>query len=162
MTILVLAFCFTSALAQAPIFSRRPVLDQAPAWPENYQLILSVFDKDKLLHEISVLVASLEFRADSFDPTLTFQGTLVPAENGSFVLRYAVTAEIAVPTEPGTVPIGAPPVPAGRNVPVQFKTQTAQSTVRVRPGQPIEILKTGDRIYRIFLTRHAAPADGAR
>jgi hypothetical protein len=103
--------------------------------PENYILSLAVSEKDKPMSEISFVVATLDFNMNPLD--LTFVGTIVPQEDGAFLIRYNIGTSIAVGV--------------GNNT--QFKSISMSAAARLRPGDSVQIYKSDERSYRLSLTR---------
>jgi hypothetical protein len=157
MKTLIIALCLTSAIvfAQTPTRPTR-ALPQAASetgdvLPENYLLKLTVNDKDQQITELSVVIATTQFKADTFDPTMTITGALTPEEDGSILVRYALGTEIAVPSQTATMPS-----PSGQPVTtvssIQYKTGSVQASVRLRLGEPVQILKSGTRSYQLTVS----------
>ncbi len=125
----------------------------AAPFDANYLVTLSATENDKPLSEMVIATARPEFKADSFEPTLSFSGTLVPLEDGTVLVSYHLTAEIAV-----TVAIHQAATPsnensAAKNTAIQYKSQTAQAQVRLRLGEPLNVLRTGARTYRLTVSK---------
>ena len=166
MKTLIITLCLIStvAFAQIPTLPRR-VPPQAPqganetsdALPENYVLKLIVSDKDQQITELSVVVATAMFRADTFDPTMTLAGTLAPEDNGSILVRYTLGTEIAVPTQTLTTPSAAGQAVTTASS-IQYKSGSVQASVRLHVGEPIQILKSGTRSYQLTVSRLAESA----
>ena len=96
----------------------------------NYVLTLSTADKKG--PDFSVLVAAQSFSVYNAQPGVTFNAQLVPQENGTFLLYYDLTQT------GGTV---------------------TKSTVILRPGEPVQLLKNGDSICNARLDHYnSAPA----
>ena len=101
-----------------------PDLSNNPPLDASYVLALSSADK-KGEPEFCVLVAAQNLSV--FDePRLTFNAEIFPQENGSFLLYYTL---------------------------VQSGT-TTKTTVILRPGEPVQILKNGDQLYNLRLDRY--------
>ena len=108
------------AAAQAPI--PRSTEKPAVSYPQsnlpldgNYVLTLSTADKKG--PDFSILVAAQSFSVYNAQPGVTFNAQLVPQENGGFLLYYDLTQT------GGTV---------------------TKSTVILHPGEPVQLLKSGD------------------
>ena len=146
------AFC-TLAAAQQPgmplqIPRRPPVPGSAEpvALAENYILSLTISDKEQVVTEMALVVATADFAISFPDPKsvmTNFTGTLTQEENGSVLIRYTIASEI--------------PVSVGQNQ-VQFKSTSMQASVRLRPGEPVQILKADTRSCRLSIERLVAPA----
>jgi hypothetical protein len=141
-----LVFCVLSAvvLAQAPspgVPNRVRMANSdvnaasVQTLPENYILSLADSEKDKQVSEISFVVATLDFNMSPLD--LTFVGTIIPQEDGAFLIRYNIGTSIAVGV--------------GNNT--QFKNMSMSAAARLRPGDSVQIYKSDERSYRLSLTR---------
>ncbi len=147
--ILVLCALCTVATAQQSLSPVRPRVqpgstESAPL-AENFIVSLTISDKEQVVTEMALVVATADFAISFPDVKLVmthFTGTLVPEESGSVLIRYTIASEI--------------PVPAGQNQ-VQYKTTSMQASVRLRPGEPIQILKSDTRSCRLSVERLAAP-----
>lgn len=136
----------TFAVAQTPEPPRpvilRPV-SQIPnetgdPLPQNYFLRLIVNDKDQQIEELSLVFSSTEMNAKNSD--LTFRGTFAPEENGTMLVRFRLIAGARIAgTNGSTERIEA--------------TGEAQTSVRVRIGEPIEIMRNGTKTYRLIIAR---------
>ncbi|MHA3772436.1 hypothetical protein ACXR0O_12955 [Verrucomicrobiota bacterium sgz303538] len=135
-----------------------PVEQQGQVLSDNYLLMLSVADAEKPVSDLSIVVATPEFRIDAAQPAITFSGSLTPQEDGSVLVRYTVGSEIAVTTqtETGQLPGAGAPV---QNTSVQYKTSAAQASVKLRLDQPLQILKSGSRTFRLTVSRLAAGSE---
>jgi len=158
---LIVALCFLSTLAfgQNPqpvrimprpctnpgVSSAGSVDAAAKVLPENYLLKLVVTEKDQQIGELSLVVATEAF-ASNADPQLGFAGTLTMEEDGTFVVRYALSTWIEVTNGPVT----------------QGHNGSANTTVRLRNGEPLEILKTDKRTYQLTVSRLADSAKKAK
>jgi len=166
-SLLILAALTSAALAQQPqaVPVRRINLqNQSPqlseAFADNYLVTLSVTENEKALTEVVIATARPEFKADSFDPTLVFSGSLAPLEDGTVLVSYQLAAEIAVPvTTQQSLPASGEPG-AVKTTSIQYKTQSAQSQVRLKLGEPLNVLRTGQRTYRLTVSK--LPAGGAK
>jgi hypothetical protein len=163
MKALLLGFCLLSsiALAQVPVrqIPQNGPPSQGDALPENYVLKLVVHDKGQQITELSVVIASNQVRADTLDPTMTISGTLSPENDGAILFRYQLGIEVAVPTQIASSP-GISDRPVVVNQSIQYKSSSVQASVRLRPGEPVEILKSGTRTYRLTISRLAEGAKG--
>ena len=129
----------------------QPGNDSAKPLPENYQLTLNVTEKDKPATELSMIIATADFKAETAEPSMTFTGTLTPEESGAIIVRYGLGVQVAVNSEPSPVPspgfVGPPRVGA-----TQFKNIAAQASVRVRLGEPLNILNTANRVFTLTVS----------
>lgn len=160
MKLFILALCSSSALcfAQAPrvqpIQPGRPFAPQnfpevSQPLPENYVLTLSFNNKDQQANELVLVVASADFAADMVDPTVSFSGTLALEESGSVLLRYTLGTEVPVPGQTFPTPTPGGPPSAFQ----QIRTSSAKASVRLKIGEPLVILKSGTRQYRLMVSR---------
>lgn len=148
-TLLALCTLCTVAAAQQPLQPPRrvvlPGFAEAAALAENYIVSLTISDKEQVVTEMALVVATAEFAISFPDvkSVLTnFTGTLIPEESGSVLVRYTIASEI--------------PVSVGQNQ-IQYKTTSMQASVRLRPGEPVQILKSDTRSCRLSVERLAAP-----
>ena len=98
------------------------------------------------------MVATSQFKADALDPTMTIVGTLAPEEGGTMLVRYQMGTEIAVPTQTLTAP-SASGQPVTTASSIQYKSSSVQASVRLRIGEPVQILKSGTRSYQLTVSR---------
>jgi hypothetical protein len=159
---LILTLCLISTFAAAQVPARRvPVAEPPPiqgdTLPENYVLKLVVHDKEQQITELSVVVASSQVRADALDPVMTISGTLVVLEDGVLLFRYALGTEVAVPTQI-TAASSSSDRPVVTNQSIQYKSSSVQASVRLRLGEPVQILKSGTRTYQLTVSRLADSA----
>ncbi len=134
----------------------RPVMESEPGkpLPENYALTLAVKDKDHPVTDLSLVVADKDFKATTIEPyQINFNGTVVPDDKDGFVVRYKLSATIAVANEPGAVTPGTPTF--------SYRNADAENTVRLKLDEPLQIVKMGDRTYQLTISRPpAAPEKG--
>src|SRR5690349_6511395 len=97
-----------------------PTPDSAQALPENYELSLSIADKDAKPTEVSVVVASSKFNVSPGQPSLRFSGDLKIEDSGIMVVAYQLEWEI--PVDMG-----------GRGL--QFKPASVHGSVRLKLGE---------------------------
>ena len=86
-----------------------------PPLDGNYVLTLSTADKKG--PDFSVLVAAQTFSVYNTTPGVNFGAQLIPQENGSFLMYYDLT---------------------------QAGGAVTKCTVILRPGEPVQLLKSGD------------------
>ena len=112
--------------------------------PENYVLTLTVSSAEQATMELSLNVASTSFKTDFPDSRFTvgtFAGTLIPEEGGTILIRYMLVRQIAVST-PGT-----------HDSTVQYKNVSTQASVRLRPGESVQLLKAGTEMGTLSIAR---------
>lgn len=157
-------FCLIAALVsvtsaqnpRAPIAGRAVlpaaanVAESDEPLPENYILSLTVTDKGRQVNELSIVVATAQFTAAAIDPAETISGTLTVQEDGTVLIRYSLSAQIAVSSQNGQ--IVTPENPATS---VQYRNHSVRSSVRLRAGEPVVILKDGTHTYQLALHKLA-------
>ena len=162
---LTLFLCFICTLAFAQS-SRRTVqpgstLSGEPL-PMNYLLTLDASDNDQPITELSLVVATADFATDFIHPigaqatvtvptSLTFTGTLSVQEDGSVLIRYTLSCEVAVPTNTQTTK--SPNGEQVTNSSIQYKRSSTQASAKLRLNEPLQILKSGTRTYRLTVSR---------
>lgn len=111
--------------------------DQADVLPDNYQLTLTATEKDLPTVEVSVVTASSSFNVTAGDMNLTFGGSVSPAEEPeSILIRFE---------------LGWAKPMTGNNG--QYVSSNARGSVRLKPGQEIQILRSGDRVVRLSIKK---------
>ncbi len=139
----------TALFAQVPqVPGLRPPLPrgplaQAPAnmLPDNYQVALTITDKDAQPVEVSVVVASTQFTAALGELGLTFSGSVEIEDSGAIMVNYALGWET--------------PINTGNNI--QYKTSSTQGSVRLKLGEEVNIIRAGTRTARISIKKLEAP-----
>lgn len=151
-TLLALSFCVANAQQpQIPVLQRSipprmgtaNFTDERPSLPENYLLTLTVLEKEQVVTEMSLVLAAPEFTTnfpDAKSAITTFTGTILPEEGGTVLVRYAIGAEVALPVGEGQT---------------QYKSISTQASVRLKPGEPVQIMKTDARSCRLSVVRLA-------
>lgn len=110
----------------------------ADALPDNYQVTLTMTDKDGQPIEVSVVVASTRFTASLGDPSLTFSGSVTVDDSGSIMIAYALGWET--------------PIPSGKDT-IQFRPSSTQGSVRLKVGEEIQIIRAGSRVARLTIKK---------
>jgi len=131
-------FC-ALAVAQEP--TPTPPSKAVQPISENYVVSLTMTNKEKKTTEMSLVVASAEFSTsfpDSQSNVTSFHGTLTPEDGGTISIKYILTGEIAVSVSPGSV---------------QYKSIATQTTVRLKLGDPVQILKSGTQTCTLSVSR---------
>jgi hypothetical protein len=116
--------------------------DSGQSLSENYIVSLTITDKEQVISELSLVVATAEFSTtfpDARANIATFLGTLSLEEGGDVLLRYTLNAEIAAP--------------APNQEPVQSRTLQTRASVRLHFGEAVQIFKCGDRGCRLSISR---------
>ena len=134
-------------LAQSPAPVPRRILSAAES-PErtgdetldgNYVLTLA-FSKDQTAHELSIVLAVANFSISSIDPAVTFVGTCNRQGEGTLLVSYDITRQVAIPS--------------GNNV--NFGNVNARTSVLLHLGEPVRIIKDGEQTYTLKVDRYKA------
>ena len=128
MKTIILALCTTlvfcaSAVAEDPNSTSLPKPVQPQSIPENYVVTLTITDKEQKTTELSLVVASADFKTDFPDAqsnVSSFVGTITPEDEKTVSIRYALGGQIAVSVPPGNI---------------QYRSITTQATVRLKLGE---------------------------
>ena len=107
------------------------------ALPNNYQVALTITDKDGQPVELSVVVASTQFTTSLGEQGLTFSGTIVVEDSGSIIISYALGWES--------------PITVGTNT--QYKTSATQGSVRLKLGEEVQIIRAATRTARLSIKK---------
>ena len=159
---LTLFLCFLCTFAFAQSAPRNVQPGSGEPLPMNYLLTLNASENDQPLAELSLVVATTDFTTDFIHPigalatvtvptNLTFTGTLSVQEDGSVLVRYALSCEVAVPTNTQTTKS-----PNGEQVTsssIQYKRSSTQASAKLRLNESLQILKSGTRTYRLTVSR---------
>ena len=149
------ALLLLATLAQAQVSRPLPFnrstppdqIEQTPVLAENHLLTLTIKENDTVKTEFSMTVAGSNFSA-TFpavgDSIASFTGTISPEENGSIALKYMLGAEVRIPSEGGAV---------------QARALSFSATVRMRPGQVVQIFKLNGSTCELRLSK---PAEAAK
>jgi hypothetical protein len=81
-------------------------------------------------------LATETFSASAIDPEVGFSGSVEVLENGVVLLRYNLALTHVV-TAPGNG--------------VQYRSGSVQASVRLRPGESVQIFKSGTRSFDLTL-----------
>ena len=171
-SLILLAVLTSAALAQQPAItpptrvravSQPPQIqgsDVAEAFAVNYLVTLSVTENDKPVTELVIATARAKFSANTVEPSFTLEGLLAPQDDGTILVTYVFATEVAVPvaTQQTVGASGEPGVV--KTTSVQFKTQSAQAQVRLKLGESLNVLRTGQRTYRLAVSK--LPEGGAK
>ena len=119
----------------------RPVVQRGTpvptdALPENYQVTLTITDKDGQPVEVSVVVASTRFTALLGEQHLTFEGTVLVEDSG-IVIAYALGWETLSPVAEG----------------IQSRSSSMQGSVRLQLGEEVQIIRAGTRVARLSIKK---------
>lgn len=105
--------------------------------PDNYEITLTITDKEEPPVDLSVVVASTLFNASLGVQGLTFAGTVIPEGSGEILVTYTLGWETAIP--------------AGNNT--QYKSSSTQGSVRMKLGDDIQIIRAGTRVARLSIKK---------
>jgi hypothetical protein len=119
-----------------------PMVPTGEVLADNYELRLTITDKDVEPLEVTLVVASPQFKAVVTDKNLNFSGTLAVEESGELMIGYAIGWE-------------TPFSGAGGNV--QFRTSSMTGSVRLKAGDEVQILRAGTHATRLAI-RKVEPA----
>jgi len=122
--------------------------DSGESLTGNYQLKLAVFEKDQPLAELMLVTATAGFRAEMPDPLVGFMGTIKPESDGTVLVSYQLNTQVAFPTQ--TVSSSSQPASTVTNI--EYKSSSAQASVILRLGEPIQIWKSGSRTYQLSIS----------
>ena len=163
-SLLIFAVLTAAALAQSPVppqrvrtiqpFSQNQSPELTEAFAENYLVTLSVTDNGTPVTELVIATARAKFSANTVEPSFTLEGLLAPLDDGTVLVTYVFGAEVAVPmatqSEGGAV----------KSTSIQYKSQSAQAQVRLKLGESLNVLRTGQRTYRLTVSK--LPEGGAK
>lgn len=110
---------------------------QSEVLADNYLITLAISDKDKQVTEISLVSATTNFSMTTGAPRITFSGVIAPDDQGGALVRYGLGINILVYE--------------GNNV--RDQDSTVQASVRVRLGEPVQILKSGTQVFTLTVAR---------
>jgi hypothetical protein len=143
--LLIPASIFAQAVPLSPqpgIVNRPPVRPQqgsTETLKDNYQIGLTLTDKDAQPVEISVVVASTQFNSTLGEQGLSFSGTVAVEDAGSILVTYYLGWQSEVR------------VGGGNNI--QYQPSSAQGSVRLKPGEAVEIIRAGNRAARLVIKK---------
>jgi hypothetical protein len=108
------------------------------AFPDNYQVMLTVNDKGGQPLELSVVIASKQFNVTIGEQNLNFSGSVSPEEEGGgVVIDYVVGWETSVPSGNGAS---------------QFRS-SAQGSVRMKLAEEVQVFRAGSQVARISIKK---------
>ena len=143
--VLILLLISPMALAQMPgqpiLPGQQPVNNTGDPLSENYQLTLTVSDKEKQVANLSLAVGSTTFQATSADPTINFSGSFKPQKNGTLLVQYFLSASIEVTRY------------QQNGSSTSFAQGGSSGTIRLQLDKPITILKDGSRSYILTVSQ---------
>lgn len=123
-----------------PIRQPVPPGSQTPTdvLPDNYQVTLTITDMGGQPLELSVVVVSRRFSASLADPSLTFSGVVTLEDSGNIIIAYTLH--------------WATPVAAGKND-VASRSASTEGSVRLKPGEEIQIIRAGPHVARLSIKK---------
>lgn len=119
-----------------------PMAQTGEVLTDNYELRLTITDKDAEPLEVTLIVASSQFKAVVTEKNLNFSGTLTVEESGGLLIGYAIGWETPYPAGGGNV---------------QFRTSSMTGSVRLKSGEEVQILRAGTHTTRLSI-REVEPA----
>lgn len=119
--------------------SLNPGNSQGPSetLPDNYQLILTMTDKDGQPQELSLVSANTGFAATLGDEGFSFYGTIVADEDGTVRVNYTLTWSTGFVNNGST----------------NYKTTTIQSSAHLKTGQELVILHTNMHTAKLLVKK---------
>ena len=106
--------------------------------PDNYQVTLTIADKDGQPMEVSVVIAATRFNASLGEQGLTFQGVVTLEESGSTVIEYALGWSTAI---------------SGANGNTELRPSSTTGSVRLKLGEEVQIIRAGSRVARLSIKK---------
>ncbi len=131
--------------APAPVVPQRRVLVQPPAQgakslSDNYQINLRLTNKDEAPVDVSVVAASNQFSVSFGEQNLSFSGYLSVDEDGTLFVSYSLGWEAQI-------------AGGNNNNAVRYQSSSAGGSVRLKPGEEIQILQVGSRVARLSILK---------
>jgi hypothetical protein len=105
--------------------------------PDNYQVILTMTDKDGQPQELSLVSETTNFSATLGEQDLTFNGTLAVDENGLIHVRYTLGWETALVNNGST----------------NYKSTSITGSARLKSGQEMIVFHTGTRTAKLSVKK---------
>jgi len=140
-----------SAQPAAPPQQPRPprVVPGEPGSPRetlggNYRLTLAMTQPSEEPLELSVVTESPVFMTSLGDKLATFEGTVRPADPGSFTISYRVGWRTKIPS--------------GTNNNFEYRDSLTSGSVTLKLGETIEIFKAGGRAGELSISAAGAKA----
>jgi len=137
-------------IAQVPLPGAPQRLPVAPghlapraAFPDNYELTLKLTDKDGAPLEVSVVIAASQFSASLSEQNLSFSGNVDLEDSASIMIYYLLDWQTPAATinDNGNGPPKAPPI------------SRASGSVRLKPGEEVQIIRAGTRTARLSIKK---------
>jgi len=105
--------------------------------PDNYQVTLTITDKEGQPLEVSVVVASSGFTASLGEQNLNFNGS-VTVEEAGIIIIYSLGWQTPVTTGNGNL---------------QFNSSTMQGSVRLKLGEEVPIIRAGSKMAKLSIKK---------
>ncbi len=137
------ALPFSGAFAQGGEKMPLPKAADGKTMDGNYVLTLVASGKEQPAQELSVVVATPVFNTSSAEPAITFTGSCAPLEDGTYLITYALGRSVAVPAGPNNF---------------NYRSAATQAAVRLRLGEPVQIIRDGSQVFTLKLDRYKAEA----
>jgi hypothetical protein len=106
--------------------------------PDNYQITLTITDKDGQPIEISLVAASTRFNASFAEQGLSLEGLLTIEESGSTIVQYS---------------LGWTTPTAAANGIAQVGSSNMTGSVRLKLGEEIQIIRVASRVARLSIKK---------
>ena len=125
-----------------PILVSENSVPQSEALPDNYQLTLTLGDDHGQVVDLTLVVASKQFRATLGDQgNLTFAGTLSPDDSGGMLIAYTLEWQNAIERGNST----------------EYRSSSTGGSVRLQMGKEVPILRVGNRTARLSIKKFQEP-----
>ncbi len=123
-----------------------PGVPQGPSegLSDNYQLVLTMTDKDGQPQELALVTANTTFSAALGEQGFSFGGTIVAEDDGSVQVNYT----LGWSTE------------SVNNGSSNYKTTSIMSSARLKSGQEMVILHTSTRTAKLMVKKLELPKAG--
>jgi hypothetical protein len=123
---------------QPPMPGIQPAQNASEPFPNNYQINLAITDKDSPPVELSVVVVSSPFNVSLGEQNVTFTGSMLLEDGGTLLVQYGLGWQTAV------------------NLPnnnVTYHSTSSQGSVRIKPGEEVEIFRAGTRVAKLVIKK---------
>jgi hypothetical protein len=117
----------------------------ATSLPGNYQITLTITDKDTEPLELSVVVASPRFTATTTEQSVNFQGSINIEEAGTALIEYALGW-------------GTPQAQPSIQPPSRASSTSMTGSVRLKLGEEVTIIKAASRVARLSIKPLGTPS----
>lgn len=103
----------------------------------NYVLTLVLKDKETEVWALGMVTATRSFNSSTAQPSMSFNGRLVPQEDGAFLVDYQLGRSVAISNGGST----------------EYRNAATKSSVLLRLGEPVQIIKDGNQVVTLKLER---------